>query len=54
VTSGLSGSFSDNNLSYIGTPGTVYNPASGLGFANLTALRSFFAQAGNESRSTRS
>jgi kumamolisin len=39
----LSGSFSNNNLYFTGTPGAVFNPGSGLGYANLGALRQFFA-----------
>jgi kumamolisin len=41
-TSPLAGSFSNNNLYYTGTPGTIYNPASGLGFADLADLGPFF------------
>ncbi len=39
TTSPLSGSLSNNNVYYTGTPGTVYNPAVGLGYADLAALR---------------
>ncbi len=44
TTSPLAGSFSNNNLYYTGTPGTIYNPVTGLGFANLAGLRQFFAR----------
>jgi kumamolisin len=44
TTSPLSGSFSSNNVYYTGTPGTIYNPSTGLGYADLGALRAFFAQ----------
>ena len=37
-----SGTASDN-LYYTGAPGTVYNPGSGLGYPNLTALAADFA-----------
>jgi kumamolisin len=43
VTSALPGSFSSDNLYYTGKPGTVYNPGSGLGYANLGELESDFA-----------
>ncbi len=33
---------SNDNLYYSGTPGTVYNPATGLGTPNLSALAQFF------------
>jgi subtilase family serine protease len=42
-TSPLSGEFSSNNLYYTGTPGTIYNPSTGLGYPNFAALRAFFA-----------
>ena len=32
---------SNDNLFYTGTPGTVYNPATGLGTPNLSALARF-------------
>ncbi len=35
----------NDNLFYTGTPGTVYNPASGLGVPNLAALASDFGAA---------
>ena len=34
----ITGSFSDDNMYYTGQPGTLYNPATGLGYADLTAL----------------
>jgi subtilase family serine protease len=34
----LTGAFANDNLYYTGRPGTIFNPASGLGYANLTAL----------------
>jgi kumamolisin len=34
---------SNDNLFYTGTPGTVYNPATGLGVPNLGAVRNLFA-----------
>ena len=37
---------SNDNLFYTGTPGTVYNPATGLGVPNLAALGQDFANAG--------
>jgi subtilase family serine protease len=40
-----SGTGSDN-LFYTGTPGTVYNPGSGLGYPDLSALASDFGRAG--------
>jgi kumamolisin len=43
TTSPLSGFFSSNNAYYTGTPGTIFNPSTGLGVADLAALRSFFA-----------
>jgi kumamolisin len=43
VTSTLPGTFSNNNLYYTGTPGSDYNPGSGLGYANLGKLESVFA-----------
>ena len=42
ATSTLPGTFSNNNLFYTGTPGSVYNPGSGLGYANLGALETVF------------
>jgi subtilase family serine protease len=39
----LSGSFSSTNLWFTGTPGTVYNPATGLGTADLAQLEAIFA-----------
>ena len=38
-------SANNDNLYYTGTPGQVYNPASGLGTPDLTALEQNFAQA---------
>ncbi|HTU28943.1 MAG TPA: S53 family serine peptidase [Solirubrobacteraceae bacterium] len=43
ITSALPGAFSSDNLYYTGTPGTDYNPGSGLGYANLGALENDFA-----------
>ncbi len=43
TVSSLPGSFSSNDNYYTGTPGTVYNPSTGLGYANFSALRAFFA-----------
>ncbi len=40
----LVGEFSNNNLYYSGTPGALWNPASGLGVPNLTALAEKFSQ----------
>jgi subtilase family serine protease len=40
-----SGTVSDN-LFYTGTPGAVYNPGSGLGYPDLSALAADFARAG--------
>jgi subtilase family serine protease len=40
-----SGTGSDN-LFYTGTPGTVYNPGSGLGYPDLSALATDFARLG--------
>jgi kumamolisin len=37
---------SNDNLYYTGTPGTVYNPATGLGTPNLTKLATDFANVG--------
>jgi kumamolisin len=34
----LAGSFDSSNLFYTGKPGTIYNPGSGLGYANLDGL----------------
>jgi subtilase family serine protease len=42
-TAVLKGSFSNNDLYYTGTTGAVYNPATGLGYANLSKLLSDFA-----------
>ena len=42
----VTGEFSNNNLYYTGNPGTVYNAASGLGFANLSQLAHVLAAAG--------
>lgn len=42
VTKALPGAFSSDNLYYTGTPGTDFNPGSGLGYANLGALESHF------------
>jgi len=38
----LAGEFVNGNLYYTGQPGTVYNPGSGLGYANLAQLVNFF------------
>jgi subtilase family serine protease len=35
---------SSDNLFYTGTPGTVYNPGSGLGYPDLSALEADFAR----------
>jgi kumamolisin len=43
VTTAVPGEFSNNNLFYTGKPGTVWNPASGLGVPNLTALAKEFS-----------
>jgi kumamolisin len=43
LTTTLPGSFSSDNLYYAGTPATVYNPGSGLGYANLGQLEAKFA-----------
>ncbi len=40
-----SGTASDN-LFYTGTPGAVYNPGSGLGYPDLSALAAAFARQG--------
>jgi len=40
----ISGEFTNTNDYYTGTPGNVYNPGSGLGYANLTSLFEDFAQ----------
>ncbi len=45
VTTGLAGEFSNNNLYYAGKPGAIWNPASGLGTPNLTALATAFRSA---------
>lgn len=37
---------SNDNLYYTGTPGTVYNPATGLGTPNVAALAADFANTG--------
>lgn len=42
---------SNDNLFYTGTPGTVYNPASGLGYPDLAQLESDFAGGGGRGRS---
>jgi subtilase family serine protease len=34
----ITGDFSNDNMYYTGRPGTIFNPATGLGYANLTAL----------------
>jgi subtilase family serine protease len=34
----ITGDFSNDNLYYTGQPGTIFNPATGLGYANLAAL----------------
>jgi subtilase family serine protease len=44
VTTALPGQFSNNNEYFSGNPGTVWNPASGLGTPNLTALAKDFAK----------
>jgi kumamolisin len=42
-TTVLPGNFTNDNLFYTGSPGTTWNPASGLGTPNLTALAQDFA-----------
>jgi hypothetical protein len=42
VTTAVPGQFSNNNLFYTGKPGAIWNPASGLGVPNLTALAEDF------------
>ncbi|HZQ82316.1 MAG TPA: S53 family peptidase [Gaiellaceae bacterium] len=42
-----SASTDNNNLYYTGTPGQVWNPASGLGTPDLSALQSDFAHSGH-------
>jgi subtilase family serine protease len=42
-TTALPGSFASDNLYYTGNPGTVYNPGSGLGYADLGQLEGAFA-----------
>ena len=42
ATTTLPGTFANDNLYYTGNPGTVYNPGSGLGFANLGTLEGDF------------
>jgi subtilase family serine protease len=42
-TTALPGNFTNNNLFYAGKPGTTWNPASGLGIPNLSALGADFA-----------
>jgi hypothetical protein len=51
----LSGTSNDNDL-YRGTPGTLYNPATGLGVRNLAVLAAEFGSRGDgyEARSVRS
>jgi kumamolisin len=44
VTTALPGVFSNNNFYYTGKPGSDWNPASGLGTPNLTALAKDFAK----------
>jgi kumamolisin len=44
VSTALPGVFSNNNLYYTGEPGSSWNPASGLGIPNLTALAQDFAR----------
>lgn len=44
VSKALPGVFSNNNEFYTGKPGTTWNPASGLGIPNLTALAKDFAK----------
>jgi kumamolisin len=43
-TTVLPGNFTNDNLFYTGRPGTTWNPASGLGTPNLTALAQDFGQ----------
>jgi hypothetical protein len=43
VTTALAGEFSNNNLYYAGKPGAIWNPASGLGTPDLTALAGAFS-----------
>jgi kumamolisin len=40
------GTFSNNNLYYTGTSGHIYNPGSGLGYANLSKLEADLAAEG--------
>ncbi len=35
--------FTNGNLFYAGTPGTIYNPATGLGIPNLALVAKGFA-----------
>ena len=44
VSKALPGVFSNNNEFYTGKPGATWNPASGLGIPNLTALAKNFAK----------
>jgi kumamolisin len=44
VTTALPGVFSNNNEYYTGKPGATWNPATGLGTPNLTALAKDFAK----------
>jgi kumamolisin len=44
VSKAIPGQFSNNNEYYSGNPGTVWNPASGLGTPDLTALAKDFAK----------
>ena len=44
VSKALPGDFSNNNEYYTGKPGATWNPASGLGIPNLTALAKDFAK----------
>ncbi|WP_298342031.1 S53 family peptidase [Ferrimicrobium sp.] len=44
-TLNISGEFTNTNDYYTGTPGAIYNPGSGLGYANLLKLLSDFATA---------
>jgi kumamolisin len=44
VSTALPGVFSNNNEYYTGKPGATWNPASGLGIPNLTALAKDFAK----------
>ncbi|HEX4431059.1 MAG TPA: hypothetical protein VHZ96_17450 [Frankiaceae bacterium] len=44
MTTALAGEFSNNNLYYAGKPGAIWNPASGLGTPDLTALAGAFSR----------